>query len=216
MRKEIRIVIADDHQLIIDGIKGVLSNESHFKLIGEIGNGADLLTFLEIIVPDVVLLDVNLPKLNGLDVLREIKKSYPDLKVVILSVHEEQSIILKAMKLGAEAYLLKRSDPNEIVRAIETVASGGKYFSTEVNETLAQDTTHQYQRTQSSLALIETMTSREREILNWIVAGFSNQRIADKLSISRRTVDTHRNNLMQKLDIHSTVELIKFALKHKL
>ncbi|TNE54417.1 MAG: response regulator transcription factor [Bacteroidetes bacterium] len=210
----VRIAIVDDHQLIVDGIKKLLEKQKRFRFVVEANQADQLMNYLKVVSVDVLIMDINMPGMNGLDLLKQLKIEFPDIKVLVLSVHEEKSIVSRAMRLGAAAYLLKRSDPEEICEAIDLVVEGKSYFSGEL--TLQEDppdAAEMIGKDEQGALRIQLLTDREQEILKYIVDGNSNQKIAEELEISRRTVDTHRNNLMQKLDIHNTVDLIKFALK---
>ncbi len=213
--EKIRVLLADDHQLIIDGISAILKNESDFELIGSFNNGQDALENINGLSPDIAIVDIEMPELSGIEILEIISKS-SNTKIIILSAYEELSLIKRCLSLGAKGYLLKRSNPNEIIDAVKRVAEGGSYFSQEVTEKYINDSTTISESKESKVKGIEILTERELEVLKLIVDGNSNPQIAEQLYISKRTVDTHRVNLMQKLDIHSTVELVKFAIKHNL
>ena len=205
---EISIIIADDHALIRDGIKTMLSRNPDYKIIAEAENGTELIKLASSLMPDLILADISMPVMNGFEALTELRKTLPDIRVILLTMHEEPEYIIKAARSGANGYLLKNIDYEELHRAIGLVMSGQKYFNQHVSSIL-MDELHRKSDTDQ---LQEKLTERESDILKEIVHGLSSKEIADKLFISPRTVDTHRNNLMKKLDVHNTAELVKLAL----
>ncbi|HVD96784.1 MAG TPA: response regulator transcription factor [Cytophagaceae bacterium] len=206
---EIKIIIADDHALIRNGIKTMLSRNADYKIVAEAENGKELVELASKLIPDVVLADISMPVLNGFDALAELRKLLPDTKVILLTMHEEPEYIIKAARSGANGYLLKNVDYEELHRAIGLVMSGQKYFNQQVSSILMEE----LHRKSDTDQLQEKLTERESDILKEIVKGLSSKEIADKLFISSRTVDTHRNNLMKKLSVHNTAELVKLALE---
>ncbi len=206
---ELKIIIADDHALIRNGIKTMLSRNPEYNIIAEAENGKQLVELASKHIPDVVLADISMPVLNGFDALAELRKILPDTKVILLTMHEEPEYIIKAARSGANGYLLKNIDYEELHRAIALVMNGQKYFNQQVSSILMEE----LHRKSDSDQLQEKLTERESDILKEIVQGLSSKEIADKLFISSRTVDTHRNNLMKKLSVHNTAELVKLALE---
>jgi DNA-binding NarL/FixJ family response regulator len=206
---ELKIIIADDHALIRDGIKTMLSKNPGYKIVAEAENGKQLVELASQLMPDLVLVDISMPVLNGFDALSELRKILPDIKIILLTMHEEPEYIIKAARSGANGYLLKNIDYDEIHRAIGIVMSGQKYFNQHVSSILMEE----LHRKSDTDQLQEKLTERESDVLKEIVKGLSSKEIGDKLFISSRTVDTHRNNLMKKLDVHNTAELVKLALE---
>jgi len=206
----IRVLLVDDHQLIIDGLKSLMKDTDRIMVSGEANNGREALRMLDSITVDVVLMDIDMPVMNGIDTLKEIKKVKPRTKVIILSMHNESGMIKNLMALGADGYILKSTSQDELTRAIIKVAAGDKYFSTEVTLSLLNDTHTDFQSTKQQT---EILTAREEEILKHIAQGFSNKEIGTKLFISHRTVDTHRTNLMKKLNTGNIAGLISYAIK---
>jgi len=206
--KIVTILLADDHQLITNGISQILTSVDNFEVCAITNNGRDALEKINSQHPDIAILDIEMPGLSGIDILENIKGNNST-KVIILSVYEDISLIRKCLRYGAKGYLFKRSDPDEIIDAINKISNGGKYVSPEVSEVLLTDDVIRIDNKKHNL---QSLTKRELEILNLIVDGLCNSEIAEKLFISKRTVDTHRVNLMGKLDVHNTVELVKFAL----
>ncbi len=208
--KRICIVLADDHQLILDGLNSLLKNREDILVAGEAKNGRDALSLVKLLDPDIVLMDIDMPVMNGIEALKEIKKSFPSTKVIILSMHEESGMIKSLMALGANGYLLKSCSQDELLGAISSVAMGQQYFSHGVVRSLLQT---ESSPASSTHELTELLTDRETEVLQLIAEGFSNKEIGAKLFISHRTVDTHRTNLMKKLNVGNIAGLISFAIK---
>jgi DNA-binding NarL/FixJ family response regulator len=202
----IKVLLVDDHQIIVDGLKSLLKNTEEIVVAAEANNGREALRILEILEIDVVLMDIDMPVMNGIDTLKEINKLGIKVKVIILSMHQEAGMIKSLMNIGAHGYLLKSCAQDELINAINKVAGGQQFFSPEV--TLSLLNTHQ--NTQQT----ELLTDRETEIVRLIAAGFSNKEIGDQLFISHRTVDTHRTNIMKKLDVNNIAGLISYAIKN--
>lgn len=203
----INVLLTDDHQIIIDGLKSLLKNQEEINVAAEASNGREALQILLFLTIDVVLMDIDMPAMNGIDALKEIRKSHPNVKVIILSMHNEAGMIRSLIDLGANGYLLKSCSQTELIDAIKKVAAGQSYFSSDVTLALLKPATNQGQPN-------EVLTDRETEILKLIAAGFSNKEIGDQLFISHRTVDTHRTNLMKKLDVSNIAGLISYAIRN--
>jgi len=210
--KKIKIIIADDHRLIRDGIKTMLSKNERFDVIAEAENGEELLKLLNNALPDIILLDITMPGKNGIEIFTELKKVNSAYKFILLTMHEEPEYVIKAVKGGASGYLLKNLEYEELEKAIITVAEGGKYFNNRVSAILLENL---HNKTEEE-AYSEKLTDRELEILKEIVSGFTTKEIAEKLYISHRTVETHRVNIMRKLEVHNVAELVKIAIDKKL
>ncbi len=207
-----RLIIADDHQLVAEGLKSIIESVDENKVIAMAANGKELLKQLEVIDTDLVLLDIDMPVMNGIEAMQQIRKSHPDVKVIVLSMHEEKSLVKKFTDMGAMGFLIKNTDQDELLLAIKRVIGGGKYFSSSltmnmIGGSVASSSTVFYDAHKASL------TEREIEILKLIAEGFSNKEIGDKLFISHRTVDTHRTNLMKKLEVNNIAGLIRYAIK---
>jgi DNA-binding NarL/FixJ family response regulator len=203
----INVLLTDDHQIIIDGLKSLLKNQDEINVAAEANNGRDALRILDLISIDVLLMDIDMPVMNGIDALKEIRRQNSKVKVVILSMHNEAGMIKSLIDLGANGYLLKSCTQDELVDAIKKVASGQSYFSSDVTLALLKPATNQGQQN-------EILTERETEILKLIAAGFSNKEIGEQLFISHRTVDTHRTNLMKKLNVNNIAGLISYAIRN--
>jgi len=208
---EIKVLLADDHQIIVDGLKSLLQNTADIQVAGEANNGREVLRLLGILKIDVILMDIDMPVMNGIDALKEIKRILPGIKVIILSMHQEAGMIKSLMAIGADGYILKSTSQDELIGAIRKVAAGQPYFSPEVTLSLLNTPQNNLQ---SSKQQTEMLTDREEEILKLIAEGFSNKEIGTKLFISHRTVDTHRTNLMKKLNANNIAGLISYAIKN--
>lgn len=210
----INIVLADDHQIIIDGITNLLENEKGMEVIGQCNNGEEVLEKLPWLKADILLLDLDMPKMNGMQCAEQVHKRFPDLKVAILTMHHEKALIERFMELGVKGYFLKTIAKNELVFAIKMIASGGEYFPASVTKALLKKQSKTPDVTQSPL--LAELTKREIEIIKLVSQGFSNNEIGEELFISPRTVDTHRSNMMRKLDLHHVAEIVRFAFQNKL
>ena len=206
---KINVLLTDDHQIIIDGLKSLLKNQDEINVAAEAKNGREALRFLDLISVDVLLMDIDMPVMNGIDTLKEIRRQNSKVKVVILSMHNEAGMIKSLIDLGANGYLLKSCSQNELIDAIKKVVSGQSYFSSDVTLALLKPSANQSQPN-------ELITDRETEILKLIAAGFSNKEIGNQLFISHRTVDTHRTNLMKKLDVNNIAGLISYAIRNRI
>ncbi len=203
---KIKILLVDDHQIIIDGLKSLLQNSDEIVVVAEANNGREALRILDILEIDVILMDIDMPVLNGINTLKEITNRSYSTKVIILSMHNEAGMIKSLISIGANGYLLKSCAQEELIGAIRKVASGQSCFSTEVTLSLLNPT--------QSNQTTELLTERETEIIKLIAEGFSNKEIGSKLYISHRTVDTHRTNLMKKLDVSNIAGLISYAIRN--
>lgn len=208
-----KIIIADDHQLVAEGLKAIVEQNENNRVISMASNGAELLKQLEIVQPDLILLDIDMPVMNGMEALPLIKKKYPEVKVIVLTMHEEKSLVKKFTSLGAQGFVVKSTDQDELLMAINRVIYGGQYFSSSLTlNMIAQGMSPATNSDFDDKKAI--LTDREVEILKLIAAGMSNKEIGEKLFISHRTVDTHRTNLMKKLEVNNIAGLIRYAIKH--
>ena len=206
-----RIVLADDHVMFRQGIKNILERAEDLKVAGEAGDGLELLELLKKTTQDMVILDISMPKLRGLEATREIKVISPDVKVLILTMHKNKEYVYYAISAGAEGYLLKEDADTELFTAIEKIRQGGHYIS----PLLSGEVTHELIQTSRNGKLTpqyDPLTIREREVLKLIAEGITNKEIANLLFISIRTAERHRANIMEKLNIRQTANLIKYAI----
>ncbi|MGQ8335036.1 response regulator [Sunxiuqinia sp. A32] len=206
------IIIVDDHTLFRNGLRMLINNLPNYQVIAEAANGEEFLDLLKIQLPDLVLLDIEMPVMNGFDAAKQATSTYPDIKIITLSMYGEEDYYYKMVDAGVKGFVLKDSDITEVKSALETVFEGGSYFSSELLQTLVSSL-----KTRPSSAEKQNLLSeRETEILILICQGFSNQEIADQLFISKRTVDKHRANILEKSECKNTAQLVMYAIKNQL
>jgi two-component system response regulator DegU len=214
--ENINILLVDDHTIVRDGIKATLKDQTNFIIVGEAVNGLDAIESVKQLNPDVVIMDITMPEMNGIDAAMTISKKYPDSKVLILSMHDNETYILKSVEAGAYGYLLKDVDKAEFIKAINAVYNGEKYFNTAISSVLVTGYLNKVKQNdvqQSSGGNDDyELTKREKGILKMITVGKNNREIADGLGISIRTIETHRANIMKKLKVKNAVELVRVAL----
>ncbi|MDA3881752.1 MAG: response regulator transcription factor [Bacteroidales bacterium] len=214
---QITVFLVDDHDIVRDGIRALLKDDSYIEIIGEAASGDECVQSLQTITPHVVLMDINLPDMTGIELTEQIIKMYPQLNIIMLSMHLGSDFILNSIEAGAKGYVPKTISQQELIEAIHTVADGKEYYSNEVSEILLQNYISQTKQLSKQVEVpTVTLTSRETEILTLFAEGLSNKEIASRLFISIRTVESHKNNIMQKLDVKSSVDLVKYAIKHNL
>jgi len=206
----INIFLADDHHIVRKGLQALLSTEADFKVVGESSDGIETVEMVEKLKPDILVLDIMMGGINGLEVTRQLSKKSPQTGIVILSMHSNEGYVLEALRSGAKAYILKDNTTEELVRAIREVAAGHRYLSSPLSERAISAYTEK--TSIDSNDPYESLTSREREVLQMAAQGLSNSEIASRLFISPRTVETHRANVMRKLGVRSHAELIKYAM----
>jgi RNA polymerase sigma factor (sigma-70 family) len=212
---KIRVLLADDHGIVRKGLRFVLERQDDLEVIGEASDGREALRVCEQTSPNVVVMDIAMPQLNGLDAAAQIVRRSPEIKVIILSMHADEDYLVRALNAGVKAYLLKDSAELDLVRAVHAVVQGNSFFSPAIAQLLAEDYTRQLQQRglQDSYDLL---TEREREILQLLAEGKSNKEVATTLNVSPYTVETHRTHIMQKLDLHNTAELVLYAVRKKI
>jgi two-component system, NarL family, response regulator NreC len=211
----IRILIADDHGIVRHGTRSLLEKESDFEVVGEAEDGRSAVDMAEKLEPNIIVMDIAMPELNGLDAAAQIVRRHPDIGVIILSMHEEEDYLVRALSAGVRGYLLKDTAQVDLVQAVRSVARKKAFFSPAVAGMLADDFTRQMQK-KGVADSYELLTEREREVLQLLAEGKSNKEAATALNLSPYTVETHRNNLMQKLNLHNTAELVLYAVRKKI
>lgn len=207
----VNILLVDDHTIVTDGLKALLDGDSAYVVKGGAANGQIAIEMLRILKIDLVLMDIDMPVLNGIEATKIIKKEMPEKKIIMLTMHDEKAMIKMMLDIGADGYLLKNSGKAEIIKAIENVMAGEQYYSDEVTSVLLETKT-----SKDELGIISELTDREIQIIKLIADGLSNKEIGEKLFISHRTVDTHRTNFMNKLDLHNVAGIVKFAITNGL
>jgi two-component system response regulator NreC len=207
----ITILLGDDHAILRQGLRLLLEAEPDFVIVGEASTGVEVMVKIDMLHPDVVVLDVGIPDLNGLEITRQIHQRYPHTRVVILSMHAKEAYVLEALKNGASAYVLKGSDANELIQAIRQSIQGIRYLSPPLSERAIEAYLEMIK--DRGLDPYDTLTNREREILHLVLESHSNSDIASRLMISPRTVEVHRAKMMHKLGLNSQVDLVRFAMQ---
>jgi len=213
--KQIRILLADDHNVMRKGLRLLLESQPGFTVVAEAADGRQAVEQAEATSPDVVVLDIAMPNLSGIEAAQRIISQRPSTSVVILSMHSDEGYVLRALKAGAKGYLLKDSVEGDLIEAITTVHQGKTFFSREIGKMLVEDYIREI-RARGSEDSYELLTSREREILQLLAEGKSNKEIAGALNLSSHTVETHRRNLQDKLNLHSFAELILYAVRKRI
>ncbi len=210
--ENVRILLADDHNILRDGMRLLLERQPGFLVVGEAADGREIVELAREQHPDVIVMDIAMPNMNGIEATRRIIEKRPETGVVILSMHYDESYVLRSLKAGARAYLLKDALKAELISAIRAVSEGRSFFSPKISRVLQEDYVEALGRKDSDDSY-ELLTDREREILQLIAEGQTNKEIASTLSISLYTVDTHRTHILQKLNLHSVPELILYAVR---
>jgi two-component system, NarL family, response regulator NreC len=208
----VRILIADDHPFMRTGLRHVLEEHPGFRIIGEAADGREAVQIAQKEKPEIAILDVGMPNLNGIEAARQICDSVPGTAIIVLSMHSDESYVLRALKAGARAYLLKQSAESDLIGAVKAVSQGKSFFSPAISQMLLEDYMRQIQDRDVE-DTYELLTPREREILQMIAEGKSNKDIANQLNLSVYTVETHRGNMMEKLGLHTVPELILYAVR---
>jgi DNA-binding NarL/FixJ family response regulator len=211
-KKKIRILLADDHNIMRRGLRLLLERQPGFEVVGEAADGRQAVERAEATKPDVAVLDIAMPNMSGIEAAQRIRGLLPQAAIIILSMHSDEGYVLRALKVGAKGYLLKDSAENDLIEAIRAVSGGKAFFSPEISKILVEDYVRDM-RKRGAEDSYELLTSREREILQLLAEGKSNKDIATSLNLSLYTVETHRRNLQDKLNLHSVAELILYAVR---
>jgi DNA-binding NarL/FixJ family response regulator len=212
----IKIILTEDHQLLRDGIKALIASDN-IEIIGEASTGTSLWKLMEIKQPDIILMDISLPDISGIELTRTLSERFPEVKVLILSMFTDESFINQAIKAGAKGYLHKNTTREEMLVAIDTVYSGSEFYSDNISKIILKSFIDKAKKNGEEIYNPhEILSKREIEILKMFAEGFINKEIADRLFISIRTVESHKNHIMQKLNLKTQVELVKYAIRHNL
>jgi DNA-binding NarL/FixJ family response regulator len=210
--KSVRILLADDHTVMRTGLKLLLERQPDFEVVGEACDGRETMALAAKLKPDIVILDIAMPQLSGLEAARQINVHSPRTGIVILSMHSDETYVTRALKAGARGYLLKDSAESDLISAIRAVVAGKAFFSPAISKMLVEDYVREMQL-RGAEDSYELLTSREREILHLLAEGRSNKEVATTLNLSVYTVETHRSNILEKLNLHTTPELILYAVR---
>ena len=212
MKRKIKIVIVDDHKIFLDGLRTVLEGAEQLEVLGEAQNYEELNKLLTQVKPDVLLLDINMPGKDGIEITKILKEKQPDVKILLLTMHNETGIIQKGLEAGIDGYVLKNTDRYELIAAIESIVEGESYYSEKVTKTIMEGLKPQGQ---GSYANSVKLTRREVDVMKLIAEEFTTTEIADKLTISQHTVESHRKNLLSKLNVRNTAGLVRYAVKKR-
>ncbi|WPR71452.1 response regulator transcription factor [Flavobacterium sp. NG2] len=217
MSNIIRVVLADDHVFVRDGVKSLLESEENIVVVGEATDGQEALTVVEEHKPDLLIIDIRMPHLTGIEVVDKLRKANNFVKTIVLSMHDSEEYVLKSINAGADGYLLKGSSKEEFLKALHTVTNGGKYFTGDISSILINQLSNPSAvEAKSTMAEELTITKREKEILKLLLSGKGNKEIAETLDISKRTAEVHRFNLMKKLKVKNLMELSNKATEYSL
>lgn len=210
--KKHKIAIADDHQLFRDGLKSMINARGDMEVVGEASDGLEALSMIKRTLPDLLLLDLSMPRLDGISVLKDAKKQFGDMKILVLSIHESDQYVLEAFEAGADGYCIKDARREELFMAIDSVLEGKTYISPGIADNVMEGYLESRKKLKES-SIWEAITQREREVLKLLAEGHMNKEIADFLNISVKTVEKHRANIMKKLDLHNAPALTAFAIE---
>jgi DNA-binding NarL/FixJ family response regulator len=213
--KKARVLIVEDHRLFREGLKSLLADKTDFEVVGEAGDGLDAIRKIKRRQPNLLLLDLSMPKMNGISVMREIKGQFPEIKILALTIHESDQYVLEAFEAGADGYCLKDAGRNELMVAIDSVLLGKRYISPSISDNVLEGYLTGRKKLKSKTSW-DTITPREREVLKLLGEGYQNKEISDMLHISVKTVEKHRANIMNKLDLHNAAALTAYAIEHGL
>ena len=210
--ESIRILLADDHTVMRNGLRLLLERQPNLTVVGEASDGRETVRLAESVSPDVVVMDIAMPNLNGIEAARQIIAARPEISIVILSMHSDESYVVRALKAGARAYLLKDSAEGDLIAAIHAISEGKSFFSPAISRILVEDYMRQLEHKHVE-DTYELLTAREREILQLLAEGKTNKEVASMLNLSVYTVETHRTHILQKLNLHNVPELILYAVR---
>jgi DNA-binding NarL/FixJ family response regulator len=208
----IRILLADDHTIVRQGLRKILEESRDWQVVGEAGNGRDAVRLALDLQPDVAILDIGMPLLNGIEAARQIARRLPDTRILILSMHSDEAYIIQALEAGAKGYLLKDTADADLLGAVAAVTRGKSFFSPAVARVMLDDYVRRL-RDRGMVDRYDTLSEREREIFQLIAEGKTNKEIAEILGVSPSTIETHRGHIMEKLDVHSAVEMVLYAVR---
>jgi len=214
---QIKIILVEDHQIVRDGIKSLLANSIDIEIVNEAENAYELFEILKTDLPDIILLDISLPTMSGIEIAKILTRDFPSIKILMLSMYTSEDFVFNALKAGIKGYLPKNITRDELILAINEVYKGNEYFSKSISDTILKSYINNAKlNAKSSSEKLDNLTLREKEILRYVAEGYYNNDIVERLNISIRTVETHKTNIMKKLELHNVVELVKFAIKNNI
>jgi len=213
--KKIKIILVDDHNIVRDGFKNLLMNLPDIKVIGEAGTGAELFNILQKMQPDILLMDISLPKMSGIVITEKLSREYPEIKVIMLTANVDDEAVFDSFKAGALGYLPKNIQYDELIDAISTVYEGNEYLAKSISDVVLKNyLTRAKVKSVKELKSHQELTKRELQVIELFAGGFSYKEIADQLNISVHTVESHKKNILKKLELNSIVDMVKYAVKH--
>ncbi len=212
---KIRVLLADDHTILRAGVRMMLNAQPDIEVVGEASDGRQAITEAQRLLPDVILMDITMPDLNGIEATRQVKRLLPEIKVLVLTMHENEEYLFQVLRAGASGYMLKEAADTELISAIRIITNGSFYLSSSAQSMMVGDYLQRVRSGEERDSYSE-LTEREREILKHVAEGYTNNQIAERLFISPKTVDTHRTHIMDKLNLHSRAELVKYAIRRGL
>jgi DNA-binding NarL/FixJ family response regulator len=212
---KIRVLLADDHTILRAGVRMMLNAQPDIEVVGEASDGRHAIAEAQRLLPDVILMDITMPDLNGIEATRQVKRLLPEIKVLILTMHENEEYLFQVLRAGASGYMLKEAADTELISAIRIITNGSFYLSSSAQSMMVGDYLQRVRSGEERDSYSE-LTEREREILKHVAEGYTNNQIAERLFISPKTVDTHRTHIMDKLNLHSRAELVKYAMRRGL
>lgn len=212
----IKVILVDDHRIVRDGIKSLIQAEDNIKIIGEAASYSEMLSLISIQIPDIIVLDISLPDISGIEIAKILTIKYPAIRVIILSMYTTEDFIFNSLKAGAKGYLPKNISKRELINAINEIYKGNEYFSDEISNIILKSYIKKIQNNKEQENELNKLTKREEELLKLFAEGLSNKEISNKLFISHRTVESHKTHIMSKLQLRSNIDLIMFAIKNKI
>lgn len=213
-KEKLRVILADDHTILRDGVRALLANEPDIDVVGEASDGYEVLEQASRLAPDVVVMDMVMPRMDGLAATREVKRRHPEIRILILSMYDDDEYVQQVIKAGASGYVLKRAAADDLVRAIREVHAGASFLHPPIAAKLIQDYVRRLGAEEAPRRAPDALTTREGEVLKLIAEGHTNQEVARALSVSRKTIESHRANIMRKLGLHDVTELVKYAIRN--
>jgi two-component system, NarL family, response regulator NreC len=214
--RTLKVLLVEDHAIVREGVRALLDEEPDIDIVGEAADGSEAVALAQTLRPDVVLMDLNLPGVGGIEATHQLRQLFPDVRVLVLSMYDSEEYVFRALRAGASGYVLKQSTSAELVLALRAVAAGSTFLSPSISQILISDYMRRAQAEEPNGAALNILTPREREVLHLVAHGLTNRQVAQRLHISIKTVETHRGNMMQKLDVHDRAGLVKFAIENGL